>query len=107
MKIYSLTNLYVFDLNHVVLLLLAKDYTSLFLANVFIGLGHGSVEAACNPLVATLFPNNKTKMLTKLPDFGDKTITLDKDTLDNIKNSKTLSGLFSQGLIKNHYLLVR
>lgn len=49
----------------IVLLLLSKDYTSLFIANVFIGLGNGSVEAACNPLVATLFPNNKTKMLNR------------------------------------------
>lgn len=49
----------------IVLLLMAKDYTSLFLANVFIGLGNGSVEAACNPLVATLFPNDKTKMLNR------------------------------------------
>jgi MFS family permease len=49
----------------IVLLLLAKNYTSLFIANVFIGLGNGSVEAACNPLVTTLFPNNKTKMLNR------------------------------------------
>ena len=49
----------------IVLLLVAKDYTSLFLANVFIGLGNGSVEAACNPLVATLFPTDKTKMLNR------------------------------------------
>jgi len=49
----------------IILLLMAKDYTSLFIANVFIGLGNGSVEAACNPLVATLFPNNKTKMLNR------------------------------------------
>lgn len=49
----------------IILLLLAKDMTSLFIANVFIGLGNGSVEAACNPLVATLFPNNKTKMLNR------------------------------------------
>ena len=49
----------------IVLLLLAKDFTSLFLANVFIGLANGSVEAACNPLVATLFPNEKTKMLNR------------------------------------------
>ena len=49
----------------IVLLLMAKDYTSLFIANVFIGLGNGSVEAACNPLIATLFPNNKTKMLNR------------------------------------------
>jgi MFS family permease len=49
----------------IVLLLMAKDYTSLFIANVFIGLGNGSVEAACNPLVTTLFPEKKTKMLNR------------------------------------------
>jgi len=49
----------------IVLLLFAKDYTSLFISNVFIGLGNGSVEAACNPLVATIFPDSKTKMLNR------------------------------------------
>ncbi len=49
----------------IVLLLMAKDFTSLFIANVFIGLGNGSVEAACNPLVVTLFPEKKTKMLNR------------------------------------------
>jgi Fucose permease len=49
----------------IVLLLLAKDMASLFIANVFIGLGNGSVEAACNPLVTTLFPEKKTKMLNR------------------------------------------
>ncbi|MBT8314173.1 MAG: MFS transporter [Maribacter sp.] len=49
----------------IVSLLMAKDYTSLFMANVFIGLGNGSVEAACNPLVATIFPDKKTKMLNR------------------------------------------
>jgi len=49
----------------IVLLLLAKDMVSLFIANVFIGFGNGSVEAACNPLIATLFPTNKTKMLNR------------------------------------------
>lgn len=49
----------------IVLLLLARDMVSLFIANVFIGLGNGSVEAACNPLVATLFPDRKTEMLNR------------------------------------------
>ena len=49
----------------IVLLIMAKDYTSLFIANVFIGLGNGSVEAACNPLVTALFPDKKTKMLNR------------------------------------------
>jgi MFS family permease len=49
----------------IILLLMAKTYFSLFIANVFIGLGNGSVEAACNPLVTTLFPEKKTKMLNR------------------------------------------
>lgn len=49
----------------IVLLLLAKDYYSLLIANVFIGFGNGSVEAACNPLVTALFPDKKTKMLNR------------------------------------------
>lgn len=49
----------------IILLLFAKDMVSLFIANVFIGLGNGSVEAACNPLVSTLFPEKKTKMLNR------------------------------------------
>ena len=49
----------------IVLLLFANNMTSLFIANVFIGFGNGNVEAACNPLVTTIFPNKKTKMLNR------------------------------------------
>jgi len=49
----------------IILLLFANNMISLFIANVFIGLGNGSVEAACNPLVSTLFPEKKTKMLNR------------------------------------------
>lgn len=49
----------------IVLLLMAKDMITLFIANVFIGLGNGSVEAACNPLIASIFPEKKTKMLNR------------------------------------------
>ncbi|HEY0743858.1 MAG TPA: MFS transporter [Chryseosolibacter sp.] len=49
----------------IILLLTAKDKTMLFISNVFIGLGNGSVEAACNPLVATIHAENKTKWLNR------------------------------------------
>ncbi len=45
--------------------IMADDKITLFIANVFIGLGNGAVEAAFNPLIATLYPNNKTKMLNR------------------------------------------
>ena len=46
-------------------LLTARDKSTLFIANVLIGLGNGCVEAALNPLIATLYPEAKTKMLNK------------------------------------------
>lgn len=46
-------------------LLFADDKVSLFIANLVIGFGNGSVEAACNPLVTTIFPNAKSKMLNR------------------------------------------
>lgn len=49
----------------IILLLMAKDKTMLFISNVFIGFGNGSVEAACNPLVTTIYSTNKTKMLNR------------------------------------------
>src|SRR5690606_29455963 len=48
-----------------ILFIMAKNKETLFLANVFVGLGNGSVEAAFNPLVATIYPNEKTKMLNR------------------------------------------
>ena len=48
-----------------VIFIMAHNKEMLFLANVFIGLGNGSVEASFNPLIATLYPKNKTKMLNR------------------------------------------
>ena len=45
--------------------LIAKDATTLFIGTLFIGIGNGMVEAACNPLVVSLYPDNKTTMLNK------------------------------------------
>jgi len=50
----------------IVLTLLAWDFWSLFAGTLLFGIANGSVEAACNPLVASLFPNNQT---TKLNHF--------------------------------------
>ena len=49
----------------IVIYLVAKDATMLFIGTVFIGVGNGMVEAACNPLTVTLFPENKTTMLNR------------------------------------------
>src|SRR5581483_3970711 len=49
----------------VIVYLIAKDATMLFIGTLCIGIGNGMVEAACNPLVVTLFPDNKTTMLNR------------------------------------------
>jgi MFS family permease len=43
-----------------------NPFWSLFISTLFIGIANGTVEAACNPLVTSLYPDNKT---TKLNHF--------------------------------------
>jgi MFS family permease len=50
----------------IVLTIFSGGFTSLFISTLCIGLANGTVEAACNPLVTALFPDNKT---TKLNHF--------------------------------------
>ena len=50
----------------IVLTIAAWDFWSLFAGTLLFGIANGSVEAACNPLVASLYPNNTT---TKLNHF--------------------------------------
>jgi MFS family permease len=50
----------------ILLTMLAWNFTSLYIGTLLFGLANGSVEAACNPLVATLYPTEKT---TKLNNF--------------------------------------
>lgn len=44
----------------------AWNFWSLYIGTLLFGIANGSVEAACNPLITTLFPNDKT---TKLNHF--------------------------------------
>ncbi len=50
----------------IALTLAAWDFWSLFLGTLLFGVANGSVEAACNPLVASLYPKDQT---TKLNHF--------------------------------------
>ncbi|HTI58089.1 MFS transporter [Mucilaginibacter sp.] len=57
---------FVFHLAGILLTVFAQGYWTLFLSTLLIGLANGTVEAACNPLVTALYPENKT---TKLNHF--------------------------------------
>ncbi len=57
---------FVFHLAGILLTIFAGGYWSLFISTLFIGIANGTVEAACNPLVATIYSDNKT---TKLNHF--------------------------------------
>jgi MFS family permease len=50
----------------ILLTVFAWDYASLYAGTLLFGLANGSVEAACNPLIASLYPEKKT---TKLNHF--------------------------------------
>jgi MFS family permease len=50
----------------VLLTVFASDFTVLFTATAIVGIANGLVEASINPLVATLYPKNKTSRLIAL-----------------------------------------
>jgi len=56
----------VFHLLGILLTVFAGGYWTLFLSTLLIGIANGTVEAACNPLVAAIYSENKT---TKLNHF--------------------------------------
>jgi MFS family permease len=47
------------------LTIFAVDFWTLFISTFLIGFANGSVEAVCNPLVASMYTTNKTAMLNK------------------------------------------
>ncbi len=55
-----------FHLAGILFTIFANGYWSLFISTLLIGIANGTVEAACNPLVTALYPENKT---TKLNHF--------------------------------------
>lgn len=56
---------FIFHMIGITLTMLAFDFWSLFFGSLAIGIGNGMVEAACNPLVATMYSEHKTKMLNR------------------------------------------
>jgi len=57
---------FLFHLTGILLTIFATGFWTLFISTLTIGIANGTVEAACNPLVTTLFPESKT---TKLNHF--------------------------------------
>ena len=47
----------------IMLTIFAWNYASLYAGTLIFGIANGSVEAACNPLIATLYPTDKTTRL--------------------------------------------
>lgn len=54
---------FIFHLAGIALTIFAQGYWTLFFSTLLIGIANGTVEAACNPLIATLYPENKTTRL--------------------------------------------
>ena len=50
----------------IIFTIFSTGFFSLYISTLFIGIANGMVEAACNPLVTSIYPNNKT---TKLNHF--------------------------------------
>jgi len=49
----------------IVLTIAATGFWTLYISTLFIGISNGMVEASCNPLIATIYPDDKTKKLNQ------------------------------------------
>ncbi len=49
-----------------VIVIFANGFAMLFIGSLFLSMGDGLVQAACNPLVVTLYADRKTEMINKL-----------------------------------------
>jgi fucose permease len=49
----------------IVMTISATGFWTLFISTFFIGFANGTVEAACNPMIAAMFPDKKTEMLNR------------------------------------------
>lgn len=57
---------FLFHLAGILLTIFAQGFWTLYISTLLIGLANGTVEAACDPLVTALYPEEKT---TKLNHF--------------------------------------
>lgn len=58
-----LVGAFIFHALGIFLTIIASGFWPLFISTLLIGMGNGLVEAACNPLVASLYTTNKTTRL--------------------------------------------
>jgi MFS family permease len=49
----------------IILTIFANGFELLLVSNLLIGFGNGTVEAACNPMIAAMYRNNQTTMLNR------------------------------------------
>ena len=56
---------FIFHLLGILLTIFAQGFWTLFISTFFIGFANGMVEAACNPLVTTMYTNNRITMLNR------------------------------------------
>ena len=49
----------------IVLTIIATGFWTLFISTLFVGIANGSVEAACNPLITSMYTDEKTRRLNR------------------------------------------
>jgi len=49
----------------IVMTILATGFWTLFISTLFVGIANGSVEAACNPLITSMYTDEKTRRLNR------------------------------------------
>ncbi|HJZ39044.1 MAG TPA: MFS transporter [Bacteroidales bacterium] len=60
-----LTIAFICHVTGIVLTIFATGFWTLFISTLFVGIANGSVEAACNPLITSMYTDEKTRRLNR------------------------------------------
>lgn len=63
---WSMAIAFILHITSMIITLLAGNFWMLYMGTFLFALGNGVIESTINPTVATMFPNEKTKWLTRL-----------------------------------------
>ena len=60
-----ITIAFVFHIAGIILTIVATGFWTLFISTLFVGIANGSVEGGCNPLVTSMYTDEKTRRLNR------------------------------------------
>jgi fucose permease len=83
----------------IVLTIVATGFWSLFISTLLIGIANGSVEAACNPLITSMYTDEKTRRLNRFHAWFPTGIVIGGLTVYLLNNTGLADWRYAMGIM--------